>query len=41
MAGWIVVAFANGGRVTGSLLIIFGGDLLIARLLAKQMSKAD
>jgi len=41
VAGWIVVVFANGGRIKGSLMIILGADILIAGLLAKQMPKTD
>jgi hypothetical protein len=40
-AGFVVVAFANGGRITGSLMIILGADILIAGLLAKQSAIRD
>jgi len=33
-AGWIVVVFANSGAITGSLMLVLGADILIARLPA-------
>ncbi len=41
VAGWIIVAFANGGRITGSHLIIFGADILIAGPLALNSERAN
>ena len=40
-AGFVVVAFANSGHITGSLMIILGADILIAELLAKQMPRQN
>ena len=34
-AGWIVVVFANGCTITGSLMIILGADRLIAAPLTR------
>ena len=39
--GWFVVYFANGGVITGSLMIILGADILIAGLLAKNLMKPE
>ena len=39
--GWIVVYFANGGVITGSLMIIPGADSLLAGLLAKNRERAS
>ncbi len=39
-AGWIVVVFASSGVITGSIMIIFGVDNLIARLLALNLEQA-
>jgi hypothetical protein len=40
LASWIVVVFANGGVIMGSLMLILGADILIAGLLAKKMERA-
>ncbi len=39
--GWIVVWFANGGVITGSVMIILGADILIAGLLAKNLEHTN
>ena len=39
--GWIVVYFANGGVITGSLMLILGADSLLAGLLAKNRERAS
>ena len=39
--GWIVVYFANGGIITGNLMIILGADILMAGLLAKNLERAN
>jgi hypothetical protein len=38
--GWIVVYFANGGVITGRLMLILGADILIAGLLALNLERA-
>ena len=35
------VVFANSGMITGSIMIIFGADILIAGLLAKNLEQAS
>jgi hypothetical protein len=39
--GWIVVYFANGGVITGSIMFIHGAGILIAGLLAKNLERAN
>jgi hypothetical protein len=38
--GWIVVYFANGGVITGSIMFILGAGILIAGLLALKVERA-
>ena len=42
VAGWIVVVFANGGVIiTGSLMIILGADILMARRPALNLERTS